>query len=359
MYVDTPRRRTTARVATAVAATAGLLVPLAESGHAAPVPTVPAAHAPSGIKTVSSGLTIPWGVAWLPDGSALVNERDSLKVFRTTPSGKRTEVTASPQIAAPNSGQSLLGIAVSPNWANDHHVFIYHGAKEGNRIARLTFDGSKLTGYKTLVKGIKRGLHNGGRIKFGPDGYLYATTGDADNKHSAQDKKSLNGKILRMTKEGKPAPGNPFGTLVYSYGHRNPQGLTWDTQGHLWETEIGDAAYDELNLVKPGKNYGWPTCEGTCSAAGMTNPKHQWRPAKGVPSGLAYADGSLYVAALKGKRLWRIPVTGTTIGTPVAHYTNGYGRLRDVVKVPGKNALWITTDQAGKGGDRVLQVDLG
>ncbi|CAM5709453.1 hypothetical protein SALBM311S_10020 [Streptomyces alboniger] len=209
MHVDIPRRRATARVATAVAATAGLLVPLAESGHAAPVPTVPAAHAPSGIKTVSSGLTIPWGVAWLPDGSALVNERDSLKVFRTTASGKRTEVTASPQIAAPNSGQSLLGIAVSPNWAKDHHVFIYHGAKEGNRIARLTFDGSKLTGYKTLVKGIKRGLHNGGRIKFGPDGYLYATTGDADNKDSAQNKKSLNGKVLRMTKE-EACAGQPL-----------------------------------------------------------------------------------------------------------------------------------------------------
>lgn len=358
MYIDRPRQRGAALAATATAATAVMLVPLAATGHAAPEPSVPKANVPSDIRTVSSGWTIPWGTSWLPDGSALINERDSLKVFKVTLSGAKTEVTTEPRIAAPNSGDSLLGIAVSPNWSQDHHVFVYHGAKEGIRIARLTFDGSKLTGYKTLVTGIKRGLHNGGRIKFGPDGYLYASTGDGGNSHSAQDKNSLNGKILRMTKEGKPAPGNPFGNLVYSYGNRNPEGLAWDRQGRLWETEIGENKYDELNLIKPGKNYGWPTCEGTCSAAGMTNPEYQWHPTEGVPGGLTYADGALYVAALRVERLWRIPVTGTQVGTPVAYYTHGFGRLRDVVKVPGRSALWITTDKAGKGADRLLQVEL-
>jgi glucose/arabinose dehydrogenase len=355
-----PGRRTTLHATAALAVAGGLLVPLAATGPAVSAPSEHVGKSPSGIRTISSGWNFPWGVAWLPDGSALINERDSLNVFKVARSGARTQVATEPRIAAANTGESLLGIAVSPNWRQDHHIFVYHGAKEGNRIARLTFDGSKLTGYKALVTGVKRGLHNGGRIKFGPDGYLYATTGDAGDPRTAQDKKSLNGKVLRMTKEGKPAPGNPFGTLVYSYGHRNPQGLTWDAQGQLWETEVGENAYDELNLIKPGKNYGWPTCEGVCSAAGMTNPKHQWRPYQGgVPSGLAYADGALYVAALKGQRLWRIPVDGGVTGTPTAYFTNGFGRLRDVSKVPGQSALWVTTDRAGTNADRVLQVELG
>ncbi|MFJ8105854.1 PQQ-dependent sugar dehydrogenase [Streptomyces sp. NPDC096132] len=360
MYIHRPRRRAVSRVAAAAAAVAGLLVTTAATGNAAPpVPSVPEAGAPSGIKTLSSGWTNPWGVNWLPDGSALVNERDTLKVFKVTRAGVRSEVPAEPRIAAPDSGKTLLGLVLSPHWSQDHQIFVYHRADEGNRIARMTFDGSRLTGYTPLVTGIKRGLHDGGRIKFGPDGYLYATTGDADDPRSAQDRNSLNGKILRMTPNGKPAPGNPFGTLVYSYGHRNPEGLTWDNQGRLWETEIGENTHDELNLVEPGMNYGWPTCEGVCSKAGMTDPKHQWHPSKGVPSGLAYADGALYVAALKGRRLWRIPVDATGLGTPVAYYTNGFGRLRDVVKVPGEKALWVLTDKAGKGADRLLRVQLG
>ncbi|MFH8799245.1 PQQ-dependent sugar dehydrogenase [Streptomyces sp. NPDC017936] len=378
-------RTAVARAVIAVAAAAGLLAVPAATGHATPwpggpdgpgravpwpdgfgpapwsaepAPSEPRASAPSGVKTVSSGWNIPWGVNWLPDGTALINERDSLKLYRVTRSGARSEVKAEPHIAAFGSGASLLGIAVSPNWSRDHHIFVYHGAKNDCRIARLTFDGSRISDYTPLVTGIKRGLHNGGRIKFGPDGYLYATTGDADEPRIAQDKKSLNGKILRMTKAGKPAPGNPFGTLVYSYGHRNPEGLTWDDRGRLWETEIGEATHDELNLVKPGRNYGWPTCEGPCSTAGMTAPAHHWHPSRGVPSGLVYTDGALYVAALRGQRLWRIPVHATGIGTPVAYYADTYGRLRDVVKVPGERALWVTTDKAGKNADKVLEVKL-
>jgi glucose/arabinose dehydrogenase len=339
--------------------TAALLLPPAGTAHGAPPPAdTSTARVPAGIKTISSGWTIPWGTTWLPDGSALINERDSFEIFRVTQTGTRTKVAVEPPVASPGSGESLLGIAVSPNWLQDHYVYLYHAAKEGNRIARMTYDGSALTGYRTLVTGIKRGLHNGGRIKFGPDGYLYATTGDAWMPAEAQDKQSLSGKILRLTTDGRPAPGNPFGTLVYSYGHRNPEGLTWDAQGRLWETEIGENTWDELNLIEPGKNYGWPTCEGRCATTGLVDPERQWHPAEGVPSGLAHTDGALYIASLRGERLWRVPVHGTTTGTPVAYFTKRHGRLRDVVKVPGRNALWITTDKAGKGADRVLQVDL-
>jgi glucose/arabinose dehydrogenase len=259
----------------------------------------------------------------------------------------------------------LLGVAVSPHWSTDHDVYIMHTASEGNRIVRMTYDGSTLGGYKILVQGIKKNrYHNGGRLKFGPDGYLYATTGEAQTPDLAQDKTSLNGKILRMTTDGKAAPGNPFGTLVYSYGHRNPQGITWDPQGRLWEAEFGNSQYDEVNLIEAGKNYGWPTCEGKCGTTGMTDPKVQWPVAQASPSDITYADGSLYVAALRGQRLWRVPVSGTTTGTPVSYYVNTYGRLRTVETVPGANALWLSTtncDNNGNqpdGSDKVFRVDL-
>jgi glucose/arabinose dehydrogenase/chitodextrinase len=320
---------------------------------------------PSSIKTISSGWSIPWGMSWLPDGSALINERDSFKVFKLTPGGTKTQAGTVPNAMTTSGEGGLLGIAVSPHWSSDHFVYIMHTASEGNRIVRMTYDGSSLSGYKILVQGIKKSkYHNGGRLKFGPDGYLYATTGEAQTPDLAQDKTSLNGKILRMTTDGKPAPGNPFGTLVYSYGHRNPQGITWDPQGRLWEAEFGNSAYDEVNLIQPGNNYGWPTCEGSCSTSGMTNPKVQWPVSQASPSDITYADGSLYVAALRGQRLWRVPVSGTTTGTPVAYYVNTYGRLRTVETVPGSNALWLSTtncDNNGNqptGSDKVFRVDL-
>lgn len=348
--------------ATAAALAAGLLVGTAGTGNASPDR---ADSVPSSIKTVSSGWSIPWGLSWLPDGSALITERDSFKVFKLTQSGTKTQVGSVPNVVTTSGEGGLLGIAVSPNWNTDHYVYLMHSASEGNRIARMTFDGSSLSGYTTLVSGIKKNkYHNGGRLKFGPDGYLYATAGDAQTSDLAQDKNSLNGKILRMTTDGKPAPGNPFSTLVYSYGHRNPQGLTWDAQGRLWEAELGNSKYDELNLIEPGKNYGWPTCEGTCSTSGMTNPKRQWSTGDASPSGVTYADGALYMAALRGERLWRIPVDGTSAGTPQAYYVSEYGRQRTVETVPGKNTLWLSTTNADNNGgepdgaDKVFQIEL-
>ncbi|MEV6650365.1 PQQ-dependent sugar dehydrogenase [Streptomyces sp. NPDC051219] len=372
--MSVPRFLRTRRVRAAAALVAGLLVPLTLTGTGSAASYLPGADTvkvPASVRNVSSGWNIPWGLSWLPDGSALINERDSFQIFKLTRSGVKTKVGTVPYVvnAEPESG--LRSITVSPNWTRDHYIYIYHAAAEGNRIARMVYDGSKLSGYETLVTGIKSHGRNGGRIKFGPDGYLYATTGDAGTPQDAQDKDSLNGKILRMTADGRPAPGNPFGTLVYSYGHRNPQGITWDPQGRLWETEIGQDAYDEVNLIQPGRNYGWPTCEGACSVAGMTNPKQQWRPVEAVPSGLTYSDGALYIAALRGRRLWRIPVSGTTTGTPVAYYVKTHGRMRLVEKVPGsellpglstllpgQSKLWITTDAAGKDKDKVFEVDL-
>ncbi|MGA4838663.1 PQQ-dependent sugar dehydrogenase [Streptomyces sp. G45] len=366
--------RSTARRAalTASAVLAAGLVAHAPSAAAGTGPSGPPAPAsqPSGIKTISSGWTIPWGTAWLPDGkSALVTERDDFRVWSVSADGAtRKQLGTVPESQTTGGEGGLMGIAVDPQWEANHYVYVMHTSSEGNRVARMTYDGSSLGGYTVLVKGIKKAkYHNGGRLAFGPDGYLYATTGDAQSKPLAQDKDSLNGKILRLTRDGKPAPGNPFGTYVYSLGHRNPQGLAFDARGRLWSAELGDATRDELNLIKPGRNYGWPECEGTCDVAGMTNPKTTWGVGEASPSGIAVVDGAVYMAALKGERLWRIPLNegSENVGTPKAFYTRSYGRLRAVTAVPGAHALWLSTTNAdGNGGqpdgsDKIFRVSLG
>jgi glucose/arabinose dehydrogenase len=176
----------------------------------------------------------------------------------------------------------------------------------------------------------------------------------------------LNGKVLRMTTAGQPAPGNPFGNLVYSYGHRNPQGLAFDRNGRLWEAEFGNSLYDELNLIKPGRNYGWPTCEGTCSVSGMENPKAQWSVSSASPSGIAIVRNVIYMAALRGERLWRIPINGDTesVGTTTAYYVGTYGRLRTVTKIPGSDQLWLSTTNCDNNGgqppgsDKIFKVTI-
>ncbi|MFB8177847.1 PQQ-dependent sugar dehydrogenase [Streptomyces sp. NPDC055966] len=323
---------------------------------------------PSSIATLSSGWTIPWGTYWMPDGkTALVTERDDFRVWKVTKDGTRTQVGTVPNAVTTNGEGGLLGVAVDPKWATNHYVYFMHTAAEGNRVVRMTYDGSTLTGYKILLQGIKKNrYHNGGRLAFGPDGYLYVSTGEAQQPDLAQDKNSLNGKILRMTTDGKPAPGNPFGNYVYSYGHRNPQGLAFDRNGRLWEAEFGNSSKDELNLIKPGANYGWPTCEGTCSVPGMTNPKATWNVSEASPSGIAVVRNVIYMASLRGERLWRIPINGDTenVGTPTAYYVGSYGRLRTVTKVPGADELWLSTTNcdnngnAPDGSDKIFRVTI-
>ncbi|MET8078533.1 PQQ-dependent sugar dehydrogenase [Streptomyces sp. NPDC005303] len=323
---------------------------------------------PSSVSTLSSGWTIPWGVFWMPDGkSALVTERDDFRVLKVTKDGTKTQVGTVPNAVTTNGEGGLLGVAVDPKWETNHHVYFMHTASEGNRVVRMTYDGTTLSEYKVLLQGIKKNrYHNGGRLAFGPDGYLYVSTGEAQTPDLAQDKNSLNGKILRMTTNGDPAPGNPFGTYVYSLGHRNPQGLAFDRNGRLWEAEFGNSSKDELNLIKPGANYGWPICEGTCSTAGMTNPKATWNVSEASPSGIAIVRNVVYMASLRGERLWRIPINGDSesVGTPTAYYVGTYGRLRTVTKVPGADQLWLSTTNcdnnggAADGSDKIFRVTI-
>ncbi|MFC8519518.1 PQQ-dependent sugar dehydrogenase [Streptomyces sp. NPDC057257] len=323
---------------------------------------------PSSISTLSSGWTIPWGTYWMPGGqTALVTERDDFRVWKVTKDGTRTQVGTVPNAVTTNGEGGLLGVAVDPKWASNHYVYFMHTASEGNRVVRMTYDGTKLSDYTILLQGIKKNrYHNGGRLAFGPDGYLYASTGEAQTPDLAQDKDSLNGKILRMTTDGKPAPGNPFGNYVYSYGHRNPQGLAFDRNGRLWEAEFGNSSKDELNLIKPGADYGWPICEGSCSTSGMTNPKATWNVSEASPSGIAIVRNVVYMASLRGERLWRIPINGDneSVGTPTAYYVGTYGRLRTVTKVPGADQLWLSTTNADNNGnepdgsDKIFRVNI-
>ena len=295
--------------AVTVALVAAVSGGVAQAGEPLGVPGTPS--------EVTGGLTIPWAISWLPDGqSALITERDSFRVSVVTRAGQRTTVGTVPE-GRPGGEGGLMGVAVSPNWdgAANTDVFFMHTAADGNRVVRMSFNGSALSGYTTIVDGIQRAnIHNGGRLAFGPDGFLYATAGDAGNTVLAQDQNALNGKILRFTTAGEPAPGNPFGTLVYSLGHRNPQGLAWDSAGRLWSAELGQNTFDELNLIEAGKNYGWPICEGTCNDSRFVNPKATWSTAEASPSGVAIVGDTAFMGALRGQRLWRIELSGTEAG---------------------------------------------
>lgn len=240
-----------------------------------------------------------------------------------------------------------------------------------NRIVRMLYDESKPSGEQlgspdTIFKGIPKGyIHNGGRIAFGPDKMLYAGAGETGQTGLAQDTKSLGGKILRMTPEGEPAPGNPFGdSVVYSYGHRNVQGLAWDDKQRLWAAEFGQDTWDELNQIKPGGNYGWPVVEGESDDSKYLNPIAQWPTDDASPSGIAYAEGSIWMAGLKGERLWRIPLDGTKASAePQAFLEGDYGRLRTVVSAGG-GKLWLVTSETdgrgspGAGDDRILELEV-
>jgi glucose/arabinose dehydrogenase len=229
----------------------------------------------------------------------------------------------------------------------------------------MTYDGRRLGAPHVVLAGIPNGfIHDGGRLLFGPDGNLFVSTGETGQPELAQDHGSLAGKILRITPDGKPAPGNPqSGSPVWTMGHRNVQGLAFDGRGRLWATEFGADTWDELNLIQPGHNYGWPRVEGSGDLAEFTNPYVQWHTSDASSSGLAYLDGSLWAASLRGERLWRIPLRGKGTGEPRDYFVGDYGRLRTVTVAPDGN-LWLTTsNRDGRGDpgpkdDQILEVAL-
>ena len=317
---------------------------------------------------------MPWGIAVLPDGSALVSLREKAKIVHITP-GQGTQlgrVQAVPTSradgtvpgVAPAGEGGLLGIALSPAFATDHLLYAYFTSTSDNRIARMRYADGRLSAPQVIFSGIPKGLiHNGGRIAFGPDGMLYAGTGEGGSGTRSQDRKSLGGKILRITPDGRVPNGNPFpGSPVWTYGHRNVQGLAWDSQSRMYASEFGQDTWDELNRIVAGHNYGWPVVEGIAHRAGFTDPLRQWPTSQASPSGITIVDDVVCMAALRGERLWRIPLTANGTGTPKALLNGTYGRLRAVVPAPD-GGLWLLTDNTFRGtprpgDDRLVEVPL-
>ncbi|TWD75374.1 glucose/arabinose dehydrogenase [Kribbella amoyensis] len=312
--------------------------------------------------TVATGIEVPWGLAFLPDRSALVTERDSGKVKRIA-NNQVTEVGTVDGVD-PSSEGGLLGIAVDPQYPGRPYVYVYYSTGDDNRIARMTYQGNRLSDQQVILDGIPvAAVHNGGRLRFGPDGYLYVGTGDGREEPNSQNDDSLGGKILRITTDGKAAPGNPGNKLWFSKGHRNVQGLAFGGS-QLYAAEFGQDTWDELNAITSGANYGWPAAEGVSNLDGMVDPIAQWKTDDASPSGIAFAQGHIFMAGLRGARLWAIPVeNGKRTGEPQAFFTGEFGRLRTVETAPD-GSLWLTTSNTDgrgdvrAGDDRILRITI-
>jgi glucose/arabinose dehydrogenase len=329
--------------ATATATTA----PETATPNETPEPTATPRQVPAR-QTVATRLTVPWGIAFLPDGDALVAERDTGRIKRIPSGGGRPRaVMRVPGVNTSAGEGGLLGLAVSPRYSRDRFVYAYFTSSSDNRIVRFRLGGR----VRTVLTGLRSaGIHNGGRIAFGPDGKLYAGVGDAGNTSLAQDRGSLNGKILRINPNGSVPSGQ--GSRVWSLGHRNVQGLAWDRRGRLWASEFGQNARDEVNLIRRGRNYGWPVVEGVGPTGRFTNPKVTWSTSEASPSGAAIIGSNLYVAALRGECVWRIPLRGASLGTPRRMLSGRYGRIRTVVAAPD-GTLWVaTSNRDGRGSPR-------
>jgi glucose/arabinose dehydrogenase len=344
--------------------------PVGSSGFPSPTPTAPSPPDPP-VTERAHGLAIPWCVLPLPDGSALVDERNTGRILRVPAHGGRpTPFATIPDIATDTASGGLLGMARSPHFRRDHLVYAYVSTSSDDRVVRFSTK-DPAHAITPVFTGIpKEHQHNGGALAFGPDGMLYIGTGDGGKRARPQDLTSLNGKILRVTPDGRVPPGNPYGTAVWSIGHRNVEGFAFDRRGRLWESELGDASWDEVNLIVRGGNGGWPLREGHVAGpkpdypagpGAMREPEVVWATKDASPSGVTVLHDTLYVTALRGEGLWRMPIRRHGLGAPSKLFSGVYGRLRAVAPAPGGD-LWLGTtnrDHPGAekpGDDRLLRV---
>lgn len=322
--------------------------------------TTPATAGPPRLdRTIATGLGVPWSIVFLADGSALVSERDTAAIVRVGADGEVTAIGTVPGVRPGGEG-GLQGLALAPG--DESAVYAYLTGPADNRVVRMAFDGERLGEPEPLLTGLaKAANHNGGALTFDAQGRLYVAVGDAAQPRLAQERDALNGKVLRLDADGRPAAGNPFGTAVWTLGHRNVEGLAWDDDGRLWASEFGDKGADELNLLRAGGNYGWPLVEGESDRDGLVDPLATWPTDEASPAGLAVTGGAAWLAALRGERLWRVPLNGASAGTPAAFFDGELGRLRSVAAAPD-GSLWVgtsNTDGRGtrrRGDDRIVRI---
>lgn len=328
---------------------------------------------PETVTVIAENLETPWAIAFLPDRGMLVTERSG-NVRLITASGELQKEPVVTLTAVKQVGEGgLLGIALDPNFAAKAYVYLYYtysssGDNTRNRVVRMKFENNRLTDEQILLDNIPGASnHNGGRIKFGPDGLLYIGTGDAGEPSQAQNTQSLAGKILRITPDGNVPSGNPFNNPIYSYGHRNVQGLAWNDRGELWATEHGrsgvTSGFDELNRIEPGKNYGWPEIEGSETRAGMVTPiRNSGQATTWAPSGAAFIGNSLFYSGLRGQTLYEGVLKNDAVAEVKEHFAQEFGRIREAVVGPD-DMLYITTSNTdGRGmpgdtDDRVIRIN--
>ncbi|MGB4594484.1 MAG: PQQ-dependent sugar dehydrogenase [Anaerolineaceae bacterium] len=333
------------------AATSGLTEAVPPSATMEPVPQEP--------EVIAENLNFPWELAFLPDGGILVTERPG-SLMLLEGNGERIPVEGIRHIGE----GGLLGMALHPGFASNGWIYLYLTSTQGlnivNRVERYVYKNHTLSERVLILEGIRgAAIHDGGRIKFGPDGMLYITTGDAGVTSLSQDLSSLNGKILRVEDDGSIPADNPFGTAVWSYGHRNPQGLAWDSLGRLWATEHGpsgaESGQDEVNLIKKGQNYGWPVIRGAEVQEGMVNAviesgtRDTW-----APSGAVIVNDVLYYVGLRSQGLYKVPLEGMSLEKLEVLYKGEYGRLRNVV-LGADGRLYLMTSN-GNDADKVIAV---
>lgn len=314
------------------------------------------------VETVATDLKVPWDIEFLSDRSMLVTERPGqlLRIGENSTTYKVEGVE--------NVGEGgLLGVEKHPNFSENRFIYLYQTTEteEGltNRVVKYTLQGDELSSPETIIEGIPGAVyHDGGALAFGPDDLLYITAGDATEEQKAQNQEALNGKILRVNADGSIPDSNPFGNPVYSYGHRNPQSLTWDNQNRMWATEHGSTATDEVNLIEQGANYGWPDIRESETQEGMRTPVVHSGSTTWAPAGLQHHNNSLYFAGLRGQGLYSAEIQNDGLGELEKHLDSEYGRLRAIAEGPDGDLYISTSNRDGRGqpqqnDDRILRID--
>ncbi len=321
---------------------------------------------------IIENLTIPWDIAFLPNNNILVSERGGTLIEFDVASSTFVEIEV-PNVLHVGEG-GLLGMVLHPDFETNRYVYFYRTTTQAGRsinvVARYTYVEQALRDETIILDSIPGALfHDGGRMAFGPDGYLYITTGDAQNPELSQDVSNLAGKVLRIAEDGGIPPGNPFNNEVYSYGHRNPQGLTWDDAGALWITEHGRSGVrsglDEVNLIIKGENYGWPESQGDIVVAGTVGPViHSGPDTTWAPGSATFAGGSIFFGGLRGETLYEAVIRGVDVSELKAHFVSEFGRIRTTALGPDGMLYVLTSNRDGRAGtiydgdDKVIRVDI-